>query len=89
VEVANELLPGSWRPAKVAMKINGQPDKRAELRDTLRRFIGSATASREALDAIPLTRVEPPDAEVVDDQPEPMQAGWTIRRALRHPRGGR
>jgi hypothetical protein len=72
VEVANELLPGSWRPANVAMKINGHDTKAREaLRNTLRRFIGQrGPAGREALDRIVVAEVpveEPPDAEVVEE----------------------
>jgi hypothetical protein len=72
VEVANELLPGSWRPAKVAMKINGHDVKAREaLRNTLRRFIGQrGPAGREALDRIAVAEVpveEPPEAEVVEE----------------------
>jgi hypothetical protein len=74
VDAVNELRPGSWRPAKVAMRINGQPDKRAELRDTLRRTLGNIGEQGKAkLEAIPFTRVDPPDVELVDDQPEPMR----------------
>jgi hypothetical protein len=80
VEVANELVHGSWRAAKVAMRINGKPQARAKLRDTLRRFIGQRHGGRERLDAIPRADVtsegEPvKDAEVVEDKPqEPAQA---------------
>jgi hypothetical protein len=68
VDAVNELRPGSWRPAKVAMRINGQDGERVKLRDTLRRSLGSqGERGQEKLAAIPFTQVEPPDAEVVEE----------------------
>lgn len=70
---ANELLPGSWRAAKVAMRINGKDTAaRLKLRDTLRRFIGQRNDGREMLDKI--VKADDPtitDATVVEDGKAP------------------
>jgi hypothetical protein len=68
VERANELVPNSWRTAKVAVNVNGKTeDEHKTLAAKLRHFIGQ----REPND--PLVAEEPElitDAEVVPDEPE-------------------
>lgn len=74
VTLANELLPTSWRDAKVAMRINGKPtEQRLKLRDTLRRFVGNRKGGTERLAGV--VRAEEPvqEAVVVDETPTPVQ----------------
>jgi hypothetical protein len=89
VAAVNEVRPGSWRAAKVAMKINGQPDKREGLRTTLRRALGSSgERGQELLASIPHTVVEPPDADVVQEPAQEPAAATEAPEATQGTPGG-
>lgn len=81
VKAANELKPGSWKPIKVAVRINGHPSERAKLRDTLRRSLGSmGDRGRSKLEAIPATKVQAdpaPEPEAAAVTPEPTDEAQT------------